>query len=56
GPNLQEIADAAKRVSSNPQIPVTFSQILVEDKNNAVHIGIKDVMPDPVAMISKLNA
>ncbi|KKM93795.1 hypothetical protein LCGC14_1204840 [marine sediment metagenome] len=46
GANLYEIADVARKISRNPRIPVTFSQVKVEDKNNAVHIGIKNVASD----------
>jgi DNA topoisomerase IB len=45
GADLREIASAAKKVSSNPSIPVTFSQVLLEEKNNAVHIGIRNTVP-----------
>jgi 2'-5' RNA ligase len=40
GANLDEIVSAAKEISDDSDIPVSFSQILKEDKNDAVHIGI----------------
>ena len=40
GANLNKIEEAARFVSNHPNIPVRFSQILVEPNNNAVHLGI----------------
>jgi DNA ligase D-like protein (predicted 3'-phosphoesterase) len=56
GADLNEIAAAARKVSNDPNIPVSFSQIKIEQKNNAVHIGIKDVKTAEVDtdIISKL--
>jgi DNA ligase D-like protein (predicted 3'-phosphoesterase) len=45
GADIREIAQAAKRVSGDPNIPVNFSQVLLEEKNNAVHVGIRSTMP-----------
>lgn len=47
GANIDEIAEAARRVSRDPSIPVEFSQVLVERKNNAVHIGVRSVGQQP---------
>jgi len=43
GADLKKIELASNKVSADSSIPVSFSQILVEDKNNAVHIEIKSV-------------
>lgn len=50
GADLNEIAEAAKKVSNSPNIPIDFSQILVEDKNNAVHISITNAKYDEQAI------
>lgn len=55
GADLQEIAAAAHRVSKDPNIPVTFSQVLVEPKNNAVHIGVKEARWDMDAVRNALS-
>ena len=46
GANLQQIAQAAYFVH-NSNIPVTLHRVLIEPKNNAVHIEIQDAQYNP---------
>jgi len=55
GANLYEIANAIKMVSDHPDIPIQFTQPLVEEKNNDVHVGIMSAKYDPIAIAKVLK-
>lgn len=56
GADLDDIANAARKVSQDTSIPVSFSQILIERNNNAVHVGIRDAVWNPGAVEKALRA
>lgn len=53
GADLNEIANTIKFVSLHPDLPVKFINMIIERKNNDVHVGIVDAKYNPDA-ISKV--